>query len=382
MVIYLIVFFIALLVIKISEFVHVKVLSFVILLFGISIPSLLAGMRSIYVGTDILYYGLNAFKLSMVTDLNYVLSNYSKIGDNSVIFYSLWYISSKIFRELSGPQFILEFLIELNIIVGLLKNKAKHENYHIWYGMAVYYFVFYSYSLNLMKQSLAMSMIFLCYQYLLNDNRIVAYIVSVIIIGTFCHTSAYIGLVAVILRYFYTKFYAKKFAISLVKIMAFLIPIFLIFLYGPLMTIVLKFLPRYSLYLTNAYSNISSIRGLVTQVVLLFIVYLSFIFTRYTVELRSKDIELYEIAYLLGVGLFNFSMVARNGYRIGLYFLYIGGISILPEILRCEKRVDGESESIFVSIFRAIIILICLFLFWYISFVQMKINQVVPYSFG
>ena len=217
--IYLATFLLAILIIKFSELITNSFLKKMVLILAITFPATLAGM--LYgtagkvspfwlVGTDILYYGLAAYKMSFVSDLAGILNHYRLIGDNSTIFYTLWYYSSRLSKSLFGPQFILEFLIELNIIFALTKFGQSISKYRLWQGMAVYYFIFYSYSLNIMKQSLAMSMIFVIFLYLLMENKEVKYMIGVLLIGLFVHTSALIALFVVPIKHIWERVLKHK----------------------------------------------------------------------------------------------------------------------------------------------------------------------------
>ncbi|WP_278838680.1 EpsG family protein [Ligilactobacillus saerimneri] len=378
--IYLVTFLLAISIIKFSELITNISIKKIIVIIAIVLPSILAGMRSINVGTDILYYGLPAYKMSFVSDLTSILNHYKMIGDNSTIFYTLWYYSSRIFQSLFGPQFVLEFLIELNVILSLIKYGRKTSKFRLWQGMAVYYFIFYSYSLNLMKQSLAMSMVLLIFQYFLMENKKIKYIVGVVLIGMAVHTSALIAILAVPLKLIWERQLQKRKSMIHFKATIFILPLVAIALYKQLIMIIAKVFPRYALYLSDAYSNGISIKGTLTQVLLLLSIYGVYLFIKMTITVKTQDVSFYESLYLLGVSLFNFSLIARNGYRIGLYFIYIG-ILMIPAVFNGGER-KKELNYTIAKIIRSLTLLGILVVFWYVSFVMMGINQVIPYSFG
>lgn len=378
--IYLATFLLAILIIKFSELITNSFLKKMVLILAITFPATLAGMRSINVGTDILYYGLAAYKMSFVSDLAGILNHYRLIGDNSTIFYTLWYYSSRLSKSLFGPQFILEFLIELNIIFALTKFSQSISKYRLWQGMAVYYFIFYSYSLNIMKQSLAMSMIFVIFLYLLMENKEVKYMIGVLLIGLFVHTSALIALFVVPIKHIWERVLKHKRSTFIFKVGIFCFPLMVVFLYKPIIMIVSKIFPRYALYLSSAYASGISMKGTMTQVVMLLAIYFVIVFIKNSLSTKVNDIGLYESLYLLGISLFNFSLVARNGYRIGLYFAYIGILLVTTVFNNGNVKIDSDNSI--VMIFRSILLLLVLILFWYVSFVLMGINQVVPYSLG
>lgn len=376
--IYLIVFSVSLCLLKSTDFIKSKIILSLILLISILIPSLLAGMRALTVGTDIMFYGYTAYNLSVTGNLSILLEHFSLLGDHSVLFYTIWYLLSKLFGNIFGPQFVLEMLIETCVLLTLMKLKGNNSRYHIWYGMAVYYFVFYSYSLNLMKQSLAIALVLPLIVFFLMKEKYVKFIVGVLFVAFFVHTSALICLLLPILKSVYSKGILKS---SLLKVLSLFIPVFVMFIFRPVMGLIIKIVPRYSIYLTNSYSVTGGNRGAVIQSAMLLIIFIVFLVMSLTVRNTDTKLDFYEIVFLFGLGLFNFALVARNGYRIGLYMLFIS-IIILPEIFKNEDQVRNLTEYFGVSIIRSGLVLSSLILFWYVSFVLMGIGQVYPYTIG
>lgn len=160
-------------------------------IFAILIPSLLAGLRDLSIGTDtIVYYDIyNAASLA---------ESYSSflLTLNTEYFY---YIMSHVAKYMGGFWFLL-FLYQGLTLIFLYNVAYKYRhNLNVFLVFALYFLLFFNFSLNIMRQCLAMG-------YLLNISvflleRKPRYFLFFALIGLIFHTSEIIVASVVYLIY-------------------------------------------------------------------------------------------------------------------------------------------------------------------------------------
>lgn len=167
-------------------------------LIAILLPCLLAGLRSDIIGTDVKVYvepiydaaqksqSLNSY---MDQSWFYIWRN-KYVRDFEIGFTILVFIIVKLTNSLGVVLFSIHFLIVAPIYVGL---KKLHKSYSICFGMLVFYLMFYNTSLNMMRQWIAMSILFMAFAYLIDGHKI-KYCIFVMIACLF-HISAIMGFV-------------------------------------------------------------------------------------------------------------------------------------------------------------------------------------------
>ena len=128
-------------------------------LISILLPCLLAALRANTVGTDMLIYGERLFNTSLKTSFyDFVINR-----DKERLYYFLVYISSHVFEDIRFQYFFIELLTFAPIYLTLMRD--KESNRYAWLGLWVYFFWLFPYSLNLMRQSIAISIIFWAFKY-------------------------------------------------------------------------------------------------------------------------------------------------------------------------------------------------------------------------
>jgi len=139
------------------------------------LPCLLAGLRANCVGTDVSVYLEPMFNLAINTDSfkNFLAGTWYQgwyvrgVADIEIGFSILVFFVAKVFKNMFVLQFIIQFLTIVPIYIGL--RIRKEEN--LWIGMTVYFCMFYNISLNIMRQLIAISILFLALQYFLEDKK-------------------------------------------------------------------------------------------------------------------------------------------------------------------------------------------------------------------
>lgn len=205
--IYLISFFASCTFFWFSEKNKNKFIKNLLAIIAILIPCILAALRSNIIGTDVKVYVepmYNAAKesynlSSYMTKKWYVIWRYMYVNKFEIGFSLMIYLIEKIGGSLSTVFFVIQLLIVAPIYFGL---KRFNKPYPIYFGMLVFYLMFYNTSLNMMRQWIAMSFLFLALSYLTNKN-IKKYGLFVVVSSLF-HTSALIIGGLIMLIYLYT----------------------------------------------------------------------------------------------------------------------------------------------------------------------------------
>lgn len=178
------------------------------LFFTISVilPSIVSGARADSVGTDMHAYiePMHRFANSIDNYFYFINSNQTLISGDQVNrfekgYMTLVYLCSRISSSLFFDLFISELLIISLTLIALCRFNKKY-NISITLGMFVFYMMFFNPSLNIVRQSLAMSVLIFSYTYLIEDKWI-KYTIGVIIAYLF-HQTAIIGIIPLFIYYF------------------------------------------------------------------------------------------------------------------------------------------------------------------------------------
>lgn len=174
---------------------------------AILVPCILAGMRADTIGTDVKVYVeplYNAAKqstsfFSYMNQRWFYIWRYKYVYDFEIGFILLVYLIEKIGGSIGLVLFFIHILVLSPIYLGL---KRINKRYPIWLGMLVFYMLFYNTSLNMMRQWIAMSILFYGLCYLLEHKKKKYFIV--VIAACLFHTSALVGF-AIYFLYMYSQ---------------------------------------------------------------------------------------------------------------------------------------------------------------------------------
>lgn len=194
-----------------------KITKEVLVFLGLLLPILLACMRKVGIGTDTKVYTSVLYDAALNSNSffdylgKYVYSNFQnkavtkwEIGYNLVV-----YFSTRLTGSIQGVFFFTHALIIGFIYKGLEKIEG---NFSISFSMFLFYLLFYGTSLNLMRQWMAISILFYGFHYLQKGN-IKKYIFTVVT-ATLFHNSGIIG-VLILLLYFYLESEKKNIDIAI-----------------------------------------------------------------------------------------------------------------------------------------------------------------------
>lgn len=186
MIVYLITFLIASLSASCAHYFYSK--SKIVFLFfsiiTILVPTLVAGFRSDTVGTDMNFYLLDIYdKAAEYSDPSQILTD----PTFEPVFLALVFSGLKLFNSLQG---ILLMLAVTNMTLVYSALCMLRDKLHLGFAVAVYLFLFFNDSLNLMRQHIAVSICFFSFACLYRKNYIrcgIAYVIAL-----FAHSTSFI----------------------------------------------------------------------------------------------------------------------------------------------------------------------------------------------
>lgn len=326
---------------------------------SIFVGAFLAGVRSLGVGTDTLVYGHGVFINAINRNfLDYFIDELSNFEPLYLLF---TYIISNIFKNENVYYGIYEFIIILLIYSSLFETKKiinnKSESNICWLGLFVFYTLIYPFTLNGMRQSMAMAIIFYSFKYLYKSDLKKFIICNVIAIGF--HYTAVIGILFYVMEYL-----LKKTNKIIAKILILFIMVISVFEYKYLISFINIFVDKYERYIGGSVDFILNPFLIRIPFLLLLIIF------RKNYKSIFCEIDFW-IMMLIGEILFcqlRSSIPAL--YRTSLYFSLIK-IQAYPNIDKIFKRKDRVMIKIFLILF--------LLAIWYYQIVVKGNEQIYPY---
>lgn len=187
---YLITFGIALVLLHFSEKTERKAVKRALVAMALLLPSCLAGVRDFTIGWDVLLYGKGWFEKSC--EYNSLILFLEKANEYSIgIGYAaINYCVSRVTKNFHIFLFVYQ-LIQLCIVYYTIKPLKKEIS--IVFAFFVYFFSYYNLSLNILRQIMAVMIVFFSYRYILKRKPI-RFVLTIAIAYTF-HSTAIIGLV-------------------------------------------------------------------------------------------------------------------------------------------------------------------------------------------
>ncbi|MCM1282933.1 MAG: EpsG family protein [Muribaculaceae bacterium] len=168
---------------------------------GLLLPTLLAAARSVNVGTDVRVYGYSVFNIASnsthFSDMDYLADWYQIELGYRLLNFLVSRLTHNIFWLLGAVQLII-----LVCVYQALKFHQKNimPDFDVAWGLAVFYFLFYNETLNLIRQSLAIAIILYAFRYVF-QRRPLWYCFWVVLAMQF-HITAVIAIVIYPIYYF------------------------------------------------------------------------------------------------------------------------------------------------------------------------------------
>jgi len=375
---YILIFMCSVVVFAIAERQRDKRIFWVLSAASLLMPCLLAAFRAEWIGRDVTHYLIplmeqakNANSYSAFLQTSWI----SSIGtlftaDYEYGFVFLVYAVTKLTGSIFVLQFVIQALVLVPVYIALYRNR-QHQP--IWLGMLVFYLLFYNASLNLMRQCIAMSILLLSFQMLLEKKWIFTVVFA---LGALLfHTGAVIvipvyGICFVIYLLRNVKIGGKKFLISgqmFACVLITAICLVLVFNAQWLAQIASAVgLGQFSGYVTGGRTSFV-LRELLLRLPLLLI----FIW-RWKYFNESPFAVFYLTMLLLDMGLSQLSSVNPYSFRIGLFFSLYTVYSI-PGIYGSLKAGKHKTITAIASIF-------WLVSYWGYLHTVLFLHQTYPYT--
>ena len=328
---------------------------FKILFLGISIWLLcfVAGMRSVTVGTDVNVYVSRLFNISINSS---GVINYLKNSNSDILFALTVYIGS-IFKDINHALFLIEFMVAFPIFIYAYKESPKKS---FTYLVLIFLLTMYCISLNLMRQSIAMSICILSYHYFNNKEYKKAYIL--LFVACLFHKTALIFVMVYLINYVINN--SKKYKlIYILGIVAgsVLATIFMEKIVG--LTSYASYIDRSSLI------RDFSINSILKKVFWISLACLATIFVKD--DKKKNNLVIGNVLMIISLALTMCSFKIPGTGRLGYYFLNMSYFLIIPEIPYAFKE-----KKVISTVLLGIIIF-----FWFkMTYVENDSSQVYPYK--
>jgi hypothetical protein len=317
---------------------HMGMLNLVI---SLTVICLLAGVRDLSIGTDVyvyLYPMFKAFAFNGSSVIYQLQNSMTEIG-----FIILVYIIVSIFKNINILMFVVELCVALPIYIYAYKQKDKHS---ISFIILIFLLTMYVKSFNLIRQSVAMSLIILSTYYF--DNKEYKKVIFLTILAFSFHTSA------IICTLIYALIIISKLKGKTKNILLLLVYVGLIFITISIIPILNTFFSKYALYVSKVSESTITFARIIKK---LFWIVLSFGYLHFT----KNNKENHEKAvFCLNLFITEFILYFMNikvhvAGRLGYYLLNLGYIVLCTNMLKVCKQKN----------FMKLFLIIVLFAFWY-----------------
>lgn len=304
-------------------------LVFLCSLMSILIPSILAGVRDVSIGTDVEYYLLPEFNVALNVDdfKTYI----ALIWEKELGYMLLVFVIAKLFGNIQCLLFFFQFITMLCIYIGAWKFRKSTS---LPFVLFLYFFVFYNSFYNLFRQSISMSIIFLALSWLF-EKKYIKYFIAVLIATAF-HTTAVIAIIPFFITWF---LYGENFRENTrAKTLRGYILILVVIIGCIALPHLISFMvnvgwlhSRYLLY----FSNDSVSNNMFDTVIYLIGILLIFMFSKQLKETDEK-FEFFKVNLFFAFITNQLANVMYYGHRISLYFGIINILFVakLPKVLK------------------------------------------------
>lgn len=327
---------------------------------AVIILSVFAGIRNYDVGTDMDFYILPFFYRAQMYSTNFHNLWIANTENVEIMFLVLEYISANLFHSPHFVMFALSFLTNIFVYMGIIKQRG---NMSITFAWLTYCLIYFNTSLNLMRQSVSVAILF----YLFSDLKSLNW-KKVIFFSAFAGLFHISGLIGIFFYVTYLMICQRKLIGGLRQIL------FLLFLLLPVIIpiairiiISLGFLnQRYNIYIDS--QTDTAVGNLIFRLICL----ASYALLCY----RTKSNDKSQNYFLLYAGMMNTFFVINNSLifiRLRAYF-EIFSLIYIPAGLRVYSK--KNSTRILVSVLTVTIMTV----YWYYLNVFLNSGETYPYS--
>lgn len=340
---------------------HKKRIAFFCGIISVLILSFFAGIRGYQVGTDIRFYILPQFYRAQTYITSFHNFWNANVEDAELLFLVLEFISVRLFQSPHFVMFALSFLTNGFVYMGIVKQRGKMSIPFAW---LCYCLIYFNISLNLMRQSVSIAIIFYLFSDLdrLNLKRVVFFS----IFASLFHISGLIGF------FFYTVYLliCRRSKINGLKHIFFflflLLPVVVPF---AISTIIRVGALNQRYYIYNESQGNVAIGNLIFRILCI----INFVLLCYRSSREERKSQHY---FLLYAGIINILFIINNSLifiRLREYF-EIFSMVYIPMGLRVHSHKNDQRA------FVAILLVVMMIVYWYYQFVYLNHGQTYPYS--
>jgi len=346
-------FLITFLLFKLVEKIKNKKMQIIWIIISCIPLSFIAGIRAENIGTDLLVYVKPIFKLSCSTGNFFSLLKLKP--DTEIGYLLLNWLISRFTVDFHVYLFVLEFIIMISYSIGIYRFKDKCS---ISFGMLIFCLVFYNRSLNIVRQMLAVSIIFLNLKNYF-DNKNLKFISS-IFIATMFHNSAVLLL---------PIFYFSKLKNIKLKIILYGLLISALFFYNDILQILINLgILNFKYYNYIDKFSISFTFNIGEEFLRVFFIILLYLF-RYSNLMEKKYIGKLDMFVIFDFILLQLGCFTQYASRITWYFL-----TIYVYIFSYMKLFSKKKNIM------TMILCIGLLLYWWWSFIYCGYGETYPFQ--
>ena len=330
-----------------------KILKMLFLIISIFLLCLIAGVRNVTVGTDVNVYVSRLYNIS-VNSSNLVW--YLRHSNSDLLFAFVVYVGS-LFKNIGYPLFLIEFMVTMPIYLYAYKESDKKS---FTYLILIFLLTMYCISLNLMRQSIAMSICILSYHYF--DKKEYKKTLFLLFIAFLFHKTALIFGMVYLINYVINN--SKKYKLIYILAIIILCVIATIFMEK------IVGLTSYSSYIDrSSLIREFSINSILKKLMWILLAGVSTVFI--SDSCKKNNLIIGNILMIISLALTFCSFKIPGTGRLGYYFLNMSYFLIIPEIPNAFKEKK----------FMANILLIIVIFFWVnMTHVKNDSSQVYPYK--
>lgn len=157
------------------------------------ILSVFGGFRDLTIGTDVLVYGANWFEVA--TNFSSFSSYVDYIQSSDIGYLFINYIVSRFTDDVHIFLMILQLICNGLVVATLYRYRDKIP---FWFSLLVYLCIFYCRTFNILRQAVALSIVFYSIKFL-DEKHPIKFVIAVLIASLF-HFTAIISLIILLFR--------------------------------------------------------------------------------------------------------------------------------------------------------------------------------------
>lgn len=374
--IYIICFVIATLFAYLANKSSKKVYRYIFSAIAILAPSILAGLRSTNIGTDINIYVLPAFNVAKNSE-NFItyLTNIQEL-DTEFLYNVLVYVIAKTTNSINVLLFVQHFIICLLFYIGAYNFRNKSYSFVTY---SLFLLMYYNMSLNLIRQFIAMAIIFFALKYIY-EKKPIKYIISIGIAMLF-HSTAIIALL-----FYFVYIICKLKRRNIYLCTSVIILLIAVLNYNQILNILVdlgliasKYATRYSIKDVNDFNfDIANTTIRIYNIVL--IIY------EYNKLKNDEDNQFFTMIAVYDLIILQIGAFVPFAYRISIYFdiVNIANVSRILKSADIDKQICIKNKNIMVKNNKYLFILLTylMYLAYFIfTYIMAGSNETYPYQF-